>query len=263
MAEHRLKIDIRREAILSELAREGRVSVSQLSRMLHVTPVTIRNDLAALVKDGKAERISGGAIWHGQTNVPGSTGSAAGAAPGDLLSEEKEKIGACAAQLIRDGSTLFVSAGTTCEHFAAALRTRRDLNVVTNSLAVAQALSGLPSIHVVMLGGEMNSQYGYTCGADALAQLARYQAQWAVLSVDGITAQEGATSCHSDEAPVNRLMIERAARVMVIADHTKIGKAGFAFLCPPGPGMTLVTGSECDQNVLRDLEAEEVAAQLV
>ena len=257
MAEHRLKIDIRREEILRQLKQEGRVSVTQLSRQLGVTPVTIRNDLAALVSDGRAERISGGALLRRQQEQTETVPE------NDSLDVEKERIGERAAQLIRDGSTLFVSAGTTSLHFAAALRQRKDLNVVTNSLAVAQTLSGAASIHVVMLGGELNSRYGYTCGADALSQLAKYQAQWAVLSVDGITAEEGATSCHSDEAPVNRLMIERAARVMVIADHTKIGKAGFAFLCPPGPEMTLVTGEGCDETALQKLRAGRVVTETV
>ena len=69
MAESRLKIDVRRNRVLDVLRRDGRVCVSELSRSLGATPVTIRNDLAALERDGHLVRVSGGAVLAQQVDV--------------------------------------------------------------------------------------------------------------------------------------------------------------------------------------------------
>ena len=62
MAIGKLKIDIRRQAILEQLNRDGQVFVNDLSKKMGITPVTIRNDLDTLAMEGRLERIQGGAI---------------------------------------------------------------------------------------------------------------------------------------------------------------------------------------------------------
>ena len=245
MADNKLKIDIRRGKIMETLRREGKVQVSDLSRELGVTRVTVRNDLDALEQEGYLERIQGGAILKNQTAMPGWGGNCA---------EEKQAIAEAAARWIEDGNTLFLNSGTTTRYVAAALKKHKNINVVTNSLTAAMELGAVPSVHALLLGGEINTQYAFTYGGDAQEQLRHYQADWAIMAVDGISSHSGVTSFHADEATINRMMLERAKHVLIVADHTKIGRAGFAHLCDAGPNVKLITGRESDAAAVAELE---------
>ena len=141
----------------------------------------------------------------------------------------------------RDGDTLFINSGPTMQMVASALRSRKNLNVVTNSLNVAMDLGNVPGVRVVLLGGEINAQYSFTYGSDAQEQLSKYQADWAILSVDGISAGSGITTYHAEEAVIDRMMLRGAKQAMVVSDSSKIGRAGFTRVCACVPGMYLVT----------------------
>lgn len=256
MADSKLKIDIRRDRILELLRQSGKVLVSELSRELGATPVTIRNDLDALERDGYLVRIQGGALLRARSadNWSGSQEMA--------CQEEKLAIAKAVVAQIPDGSTLFLNSGTTTHCIAAALKDRCGINVVTNSLAVAMELGKQPMIHVLLLGGEINAQYGFTYGTDAEEQLRRYQAGWAILSVDGVSAKGGVTSFHTEETNIDRLMIERSKHVIIAADHTKISRTGFAHICDVGPAVHLVTDPACSVEAMQELAAVGMTVEL-
>lgn len=255
MADSKLKIDIRRDRILELLRQQGKVQVSDLSRLLGATPVTIRNDLDALERDGYLLRVQGGALLRDRS-IPDRS------APETVRLAEKEAIARTIVEQVPDGSTLFLNSGTTTHCIARALAQRRNLNVVTNSLAVAMELGKQPMVHVLLLGGEINAQYGFTYGTDAEEQLRRYQALWAVLSVDGVSAQGGVTSFHAEETALDRMMIAHAKQVIIAADYSKIGRAGFTHICDAGASVQLVTDRRCDPAAARELERLGVTVTL-
>ena len=250
MAGSKLKIDIRRNKILQQLRTDGMVSVAKLAKDLSATPVTIRTDLTALEQDGYLVRVQGGAV------LPTDTGScSAHNAVQDVSNlAEKEAIAGRISELVRNGDTLFINSGTTTKCVAEALRGKKDLNVVTNSLNVATALGGVPSIRVVLLGGEINAQYGFTYGGDTQEQLGRYQADWVILSCEGISPRSGITTRHVEESIIDRLMIGGAKRALLAADHSKIGHVGFARVCEASGKFTLVTDSGAEPSALENLE---------
>ena len=251
MSGSKLKIDIRRNKILQQLRQTGRVSVAQLSEELGATQVTIRSDLASMERDGLLLRVQGGAVMASRRAESGL----AGYSRNIPFFEEKQAIAQMALEQIRDGEILFLNSGTTAICLAEALRSRKNLNVVTNSLAVATILGGVSTIRVTLLGGEINAQYGFTYGGDTQEQLSRYQADWAILSVEGVCADGSITTRHAEEAVIDRLMIQRAKQVMVAADHTKIGRTGFARVCQRSAATTLITDSSLDNDQLQMLQA--------
>lgn len=253
MASAGLKINMRREKILELLDRDGKVRVAQLSREFGTTPVTIRNDLDALEQSGCLERVQGGAIPKNRMLPQPSA---------DAHLQEKQVIAAAAAALIHDGDTLFINSGVTTQKVAVALKKHRNLNVVTNSIAVASELSGIPTFRVILLGGVLNAQYAFTCGGDAQEQLQRYQADSAILSLDGISAEAGISTYHADEAIIDRLMVERAQKVFIVADHSKMGHAGFSFVAPLQRVHTVVTDAGCDPASLEEIRAAQVRVVL-
>lgn len=254
MADRKLKIDIRRDRILELLRQSGRVQVSELSQLLEATPVTIRNDLDALERDGYLTRVQGGALLRARpVSEPDND------LPARLA--EKQAIAQAILAQIPDGSTLFLNSGTTTQVLAAAMKNRKNLNVVTNSLAAALELGKLPMVHVLLLGGELNAQFGFTYGSDAQAQLLQYQADWAILSVDGVSTS-GVTSFHAEETAIDRMMIDRAKQVIIAADYTKIGRAGFSHICSAEAPIQLVTDQKCASDALRQLELRGVTVTL-
>jgi len=246
LTDSRLKIDIRRKRILEQLRLEGKVTVSALCGSLGVTPVTIRNDLSILEQEGHLMRVQGGAVRSPGVVETGSRSQIAYAA-------QKQSIGHAIAQLVRDGDTLFINSGTTSEIVALELAARRNLNIVTNSLNVAARLGAVPSFRVLLVGGEINAQYGFTHGGDAQEQLSKYQADWAILSVDGISAKGGITTHHAEESIIDRMMAAGAKQQLIAADSSKIGRAGFSRVCECSPTLTLVTNAGGDPEALEQL----------
>ena len=251
MAGNKLKIDIRRNKILEQLRADGKVSVAKLSAELGATQVTIRNDLDSLERDGYLVRIQGGAVC-----VPKNEHEDALVKVSEITNlREKRAIAKTVATMIRDGDTLFINSGTTSWCVADALHMRKNLNVVTNSLAIATRLGLIPSFRVSLLGGDINARYGFTSGGNAHEQLGRYRADWAILSVEGISEKGGITTYHAEESVLDRMMMAGAGRVVVAADHSKLGKVGFARVCECSEHLHLVTDSHAPADQLDTLKA--------
>ena len=248
MATGKLKIDIRRQAILEQLNREGIVQVAELSQRLGTTPATIRNDLDTLAAEGQLDRIQGGAV----RKVKPAEGWTNPVAP---VGQGRRAIAEVVLSYIKDGDTLFVNSGMTTMAVAEVLSLRKNLNIVTNSLAVANYLAHQADMRLILLGGELNANYGFTYGGDALEQLNRYQPQWSILSVDGVHPEHGITTYHADEAMIDRTMISRAQKTIIVADHRKIGRVGFSHICGVGENQLLITDSGCEELVLERIEA--------
>ena len=252
MAESKLKIDVRRSKILEQLRAEGKVSVSRLAVELGATPVTIRNDLTALERDGYLVRMQGGAVISHrlETHMTPETE--------DPTFLRKQALAEEVAKLISDGQTLFFNSGTTTHHIARALKGKKHLNIVTNSLAIAMELGNTPTFHVLLLGGEINASYGFTAGGDTQEQLSKYRADWAILSVDGVSAQGGITTCHPEEAILDRLMMANARKILIAATGNKIGTAGFSRICDSDESIQLVTDATGDKDAYLALQERGV-----
>ncbi len=237
MPGNKQKIDARRNRILEMLRKDGRVGVTELSQILGTTPVTIRSDLTVLERDGHLIRTQGGAV-----KMPKQKESSHQAFPmSGSHDDEKLAIANAIANMIHDGDTLFINSGTTTQAIAAALKIRSNLNIVTNSLAAATILGDTPTFRVVLLGGLINSHYGFTYGCDAQAQLAKFQADWAFLSVDGVSVRCGVTTHHAEEAVIDRMMIAGARSAWITVDRSKIGRAGFARISDDLSQLGLIT----------------------
>ena len=252
MAESKLKIDVRRSKILEQLKAEGKVSVSRLAAELGATPVTIRNDLTALERDGYLVRMQGGAVISHRLENPFASESE------DATFLRKQALAEEVAKMVGDGQTLFFNSGTTTHHIARALKGKKHLNIVTNSLAIAMELGNIATFHVLLLGGEINASYGFTSGGDTQEQLSKYRADWAILSVDGVSAQGGITTCHPEEAIIDRLMMTNAHKRLIAATGNKIGKAGFSRICDSDDSIQLVTDTTCEKDALQALQERGV-----
>jgi DeoR/GlpR family transcriptional regulator of sugar metabolism len=159
-----------------------------------------------------------------------------------------------ATELVGDARTVFAGIGTTVEQFARYLPARPDLTVVTASLPTASLLGTRP-VRAVSLGGPVIRDELSCVGPAAIAGLARYHFDLAVIGAAGLTARWGLTDLTDDEADVQRAAIARADRLVVIADGSKIGRTTPAVVAAAERLDALVTDAGAPDAELEALRA--------
>jgi DeoR family transcriptional regulator of aga operon len=230
--------------ILEELSARGSVAVTELSVRLGVSTATVRRDLEHLEEQRLLTRTHGGAVAQMVSyELPLRYKSARRQA-------QKRRIGREAARRVHDGAVIGLTGGTTTTEVAREL-VDRSLTVVTNALNIASELAIRPNIKLVVTGGTARPESYELVGPLAEQTLADVHLDLAFIGADGITAEAGLTTHHEIEAHTDRALIERARRVVVVADGSKLGKVAFARICPLSAVDELVTDAEADPGELR------------
>ena len=221
--------------ILEELSAGGSVAVSDLSPRLGVSAATVRRDLELLEEQRLLSRTHGGAVAHGvvyELPLRYRTGR---------HHEEKRRIALKAAGRVSEGTAIGLTGGTTTTEVARALVDRQRLTVVTNALNIASELAIRPNIKLVVTGGLARSESYELVGPLAELSLAELHLDIVFIGVDGISRDAGLTTHHEVEAHTNRALIERAGRVIVVADGSKLGAVAFARICATDSVDELIT----------------------
>jgi DeoR/GlpR family transcriptional regulator of sugar metabolism len=233
----------RRRRILQQVAEQQTIRIGELARELGVSEMTIRRDVGRLEQDGFLRRTYGGATAHITKSI--ELAFNARALEHTL---EKRLIGMRAAEDLAASPVLYVGPGTTTEQFSLFLDLSPAQQVITGSLPVASLLGSRPA-HVVTLGGTVREEELACVGPIAVASVARYRSDVAVIGAAGVSAAFGVTELEDDLAEVNRAAIGHSTRVVVLADASKIGSDAHAIVAPASAISTLVTsaGASADE----------------
>jgi len=213
----------RHRQILTILEEDGRATVEALSQQLGVSAATVRRDLSELEKQGLLRRTHGGVLALSGTAFEPSLGEKSGE-----QMEEKRRIATAAASLVRDGETIILDAGTTTLEIARVLTSRRDITVVTNSLPIAAELAATEGVHVILTGGDLRKNTMALVGPATEAFLKKITADRVFLGTNGVSPERGLSTPNLLEAATKRAMLGAATEVVVVADHTKLGRVAFA-----------------------------------
>ncbi|MET8146520.1 DeoR/GlpR family DNA-binding transcription regulator [Sphaerisporangium sp. NPDC005288] len=215
----------RQQAILERVRRSGAVRVADLVRELGVSDMTIRRDLEALAERGLVDKVHGGATATGA----GSTEEPGFAAKSVRQQAEKEAIARRAAELVRPGSAVALSAGTTTWTLAHHLADVPHLTVITNSVQVADVFhrAGRADQTVVLTGG-VRTPSDALVGPVAVAAIRALNVDTLMLGVHGMNPRAGFTTPNILEAETDRELVAAAQRLVVLADHTKWGTVGIS-----------------------------------
>jgi DeoR family transcriptional regulator, aga operon transcriptional repressor len=249
----------RLSAMLDILGQRSKVDVEELAEELDVSAATIRRDLDHLAEQQLLTRTRGGAVANNVAyDLPLRYKTARHAS-------EKERIGHAAAALVARGCVVGLNGGTTTTEIARALAIRPDftgpepaLTVVTNALNIANELAVRPHVKIVVTGGVARPQSFELTGPLATKILGELTMDLVFIGVDAITPTHGAYAHHEGEASINRLMAERARRVIVVADSSKLGQHAFAQIIPSSMVDTLITDTDADPDVIKAFEAEGI-----
>ena len=237
--QHRLEAYLQRVefASLEELATHVGASVS-----------TVRRDLTLLEAGGNLRRTHGGA----RIVEPRSDEFIFSARDTHELGE-KEAIGRACAALIRPRQSVIIDAGTTCYHVARHLEDV-PMQIVTNSLPVANHFASATKVEVVVSGGVIYPRVGVLVGPLAVDAFSKIHADLAIMSAGGITP-EGITNSHGLLIDIQRAMIHAAQKVIFCFDHTKFGRQSVMPLCGLDSVDTIVTDSAAPDDIVQALRA--------
>ena len=181
----------RHDQLLMLIAERGYMNIDELANLLDVSTQTVRRDIRKLSEHGLITRHHGGAGRASSVvNIP-------------------------------DGSTIFITIGTTVEHVARALLNHNHLRIITNSLRVAHILYHNPRFEVMVPGGTLRSHNSGIIGPSAASFVADFRADYLVTSVGAIESDGALMEFDVNEANVVKTMMAHARNILLVADHTK------------------------------------------
>ncbi|MBK1785488.1 DeoR/GlpR family DNA-binding transcription regulator [Prauserella cavernicola] len=240
----------RQAVILEEARRTGAVRVSDLVDQLGVSDMTVRRDLDVLASRGLVEKVYGGAtsVSSHSTDEPGFEAKSV------RQLEQKEAIASVAAGLVRPGTAIGISAGTTTWTLARALDAIPSLTIVTNSIQVADVLraSTQPDRTVVLTGG-VRTPSDALVGPVAVQSLRSLHLDLVFLGVHGMADGPGFTTPNLTESETDRALVEAGRRLVVLADHTKWGTVGISTIAELAEASVVVSDDELPQDARRTL----------
>lgn len=213
----------RQERLLALVNENGSMSIGELATIFNVSEQTIRRDIIKLEKMELLSRYHGGVIRNSQL--------------GELLSgpivnknfeerelsyvDEKEKIAKAVADLIPDGSTVFITIGTTVEKIAKELSFKNSLRVITDSIRVANILYKNTNIEVMVPAGTLRASNGGIEGPNAAISLASFRADFTISSVGAIDEDGSLLDFNLSEVTVTKTMMANSKKTIIACDHSK------------------------------------------
>ena len=252
----------RQAAILDRITARGGVRVADLVAEFDVSDMTIRRDLEVLAERGVIHKVHGGAT----TILPGAADEPGYAAKTELQIQEKIAITLRAAEFVRPGTAIALSAGTTTARLAHRLTDVPELTVVTNSIPVADVFyRGGRSDQTVVLTGGVRTPSDALVGPVAVAAIRSLHVDLLFLGVHGMTEGAGFTTPNLLEAETDRALVAAAERLIVLADHTKWGTVGLSSIVELTDADVLVTDDLLDgeaRAALAESVGELVIAQM-
>lgn len=247
--------------ILEMLADVGFVDVEDVAGRMDVSTATIRRDLDRLAEQQLVTRVRGGAIanstaydlplrYNAERNV-----------------SQKVRIGEAAAARVQLGSSIAITGGTTGTEVARHIALRAELpsakkgsatTIVTNAINIANELTVRANIQLVVVGGFVRPQSYELVGRLATLILDEISIDEAIIGGNGLELRTGLT-CHNEaEAAIAAEIVQRAQRVTVALDSTKLGSRALARACPIERIDSVITDAAADPAFCSELAARGV-----
>ncbi len=214
----------RRLKILELIRQDGYSSLDTLAKQLGVSESTVRRDATALEQEGKARRTHGGVLLN--SSLPDNPHFRQHQTSAQ---SQKRAIALVAAAMVQERETVLLDGGSTTYELGLQLM-GRNLQIVTNSLPLANLFSRSESTDLTLVGGHLHSRTGVVLGPVAKRTLEQLHCRWAFLSVAGLDAQR----LYNDNqllVETERSMMAAADKVVILADSSKFGRKGMFPLC--------------------------------
>lgn len=216
----------RRNLILEKLQDEKSVVVSELSEQFDVSEETIRRDLDKMEKMGLATKTYGGAVLveNSSTDMPFSVRK-------KKNMRGKRTIADIVSGLVSDGDHIILDPSTTTVAIVNALKDKKRLTLVTNSIEVLVEVVDVPGWNVISTGGSIWENYLVLVGPKAVESIGTFNADKVIMSCKGLDMEKGITDSNEMFSQVKKAMLRSANHRILAVDHTKFEKVAFSQIC--------------------------------
>ena len=235
--------DARRKHIEAMVAQRDTVTMEELRQEFGVSMNTIRADVAYLVDTGAVEKIYGGVRFVKRQEVPLFTQRT------QLRAEEKRLLAAYAQDLIEDGDTLYIDAGTTTMHLIDLLNPAKHVTIVTGNLYVVRQAYEKPQVELIVLPGTMNRRTNSVSDVGTLDFLGRYQFAKAFMGASGMSPDGRLNVSTYIEYELKKLAVSRSQKKYLLLDGGKFGGSSLMSYGSVEDMTEIITGPTCPEEI--------------
>lgn len=246
----------RQEQIITLLSKNTKLLVPELCDYFQVSPATIRSDLRDLAAKGRLKRTHGGAIPISKTIFEPTSDDKK-----IQNSAEKQAIATLAADMVDNGDTIAIDAGSTMLELAKKLVKKQDLTIVVNDLNIALYLEQHTQANVIVLGGNLRKGQQCTVGPITLSALTSLNVDKVFLATNAFLPEKGFMTPDMNQAEVKKAMLRCASEKIVLCDSSKIGKISFVEFAKLHEVDKLVTDSKIPSSIRRYLDEQQDSLQ--
>ncbi len=241
-----------RERLILQALGDGVRTITELSEKLGVSEATVRRDLQSLEEQGKAKRVHGGAVRNKFPRTEPIFDEKA-----TFHAREKDVIAKAALTFIEDNDTIYLDGGSTVLNLAKRLDSKKNLTIVTNSMMAAAAL--MESDHkLILIGGEFRAISRTFVGPLTGKIISSLTINKAFLGTIGFSIQDGISTTDANEAYTKGLIMDRAEKVFVLVDSSKIGSPSFATSGTLSDIDILITDPGIPERALKELRKKNI-----
>lgn len=256
---HRMLAVERRKRILDRVEREGSITIADIKAMLKVSAVTARADLEVLEEHGKIVRIYGGAVSPATNKI-----IPVPQVRGQKNIDVKKSIARRAAELVKDGETLFIDTGSTTFSLVHELRDKKNLRIVTNDFEVMTFVeSQMPDCELIVIGGVFRRGHRYTYGELTTLSADSLFADRAFLGAASLIPEHGFMTEFEQSVAWKMAIIAHSRQSYVLLDASKVGASGFIRYATLADVTGIITDSDPDGVIGSALEGVSGGAELL
>lgn len=255
-----MKQSERLEVIIADIYQNGNVQVSDLSKRLNCSEVTIRNDIRLLDQQGVLKKTYGGAIRkENELSVD--------FIPGEfyLNSEKKARIAKKAYEYIENGDAIIIDDSTTGSYLARYIRSHdeKKITVVTNSILSATDLSSVNHVELFMVGGHIKGNPPSALDNITVNGIKQFHVNKAFIGVNGINLNVGLTSVGTPQMDIKREIINVSDVTYVLADSSKFDNRNLFTVCKIDEIDKIITDLDISKATLQLARTKNVQLDIV
>lgn len=248
----------RRKYILSLLEQNHEASIGELTKKLNVSSMTIRRDIEFLSKQGLVTQIRGGVtLNHGAAFLHSQS------LRKTRHIEEKYRIAKYCAELIPEGSSIFIDCGSTTNRIAEEILQKRNITVMTNSLDVAQTLSTTKNLKVIMVPGVFSLATRGFMGQFTSDFIKNFTIDFLFLGANGLDVMHGLSSPDYVDAQTKKSLIQHSKKIIIATDHSKLNLNFFIMIAKLNEIHLIVTDTKADANIIENIRSAGANVALV
>lgn len=228
--------------ILELLTENQKMEVTELSKLLNVSQVTIRKDLDTLGTMGLVKREHGFAHLYSNDDINSRLA---------YHYEIKQMIAKLALEMVDDGETIMIESGSCCALLASEIaQNKKDVTIITNSAFIASYIRNQPLVKIVLLGGDYQKEAQVMVGPMIRKCAETFFVDKLFIGTDGFSEQSGFTGNDYMRAEAVKDMAKQSDKVIILTESTKFNTRGHVSLLPLQQIYAVIT----DQNIPIDKE---------